>query len=96
MFVLSPQLLLIDTNPTEITLTVITALAGMTAIGAGVIGYWYRPVHPIERILALVAGLMLVYPEGITDIAGAALFVALLILQFVWKREDKNMQPAQI
>ncbi|WP_404408756.1 TRAP transporter permease [Jeotgalibacillus malaysiensis] len=96
MFVLSPQLLLIDTNAGEITLSVVTALAGMTAIGAAVIGYWYRPVHPIERVLALTAGLMLIYPEGITDLLGAGLFVALLVLQFVWKRKDKdNLQTAK-
>ncbi|MGD7045317.1 TRAP transporter permease [Jeotgalibacillus proteolyticus] len=96
MFVLSPQLLLIDTNAVEISISVITALAGMTAIGAAVIGYWYRPVHPVERLLAAAAGLMLVYPEGITDILGAVLFIALLVLQFVWKRNDpKKVQTVQ-
>ncbi|TDL35289.1 TRAP transporter permease [Jeotgalibacillus sp. S-D1] len=96
MFVLSPQLLLIDTNALEIGISVITALAGMTAIGAAVIGYWYRRVHPIERLLAAAAGLMLIYPEGLTDILGAVLFIALLILQLVWKRKDTNkVQTAQ-
>lgn len=96
MFVLSPQLLLIDTNALEITITVITAVAGMIAIGAGVIGYWYRSLHFIERILAVATGFMLVYPDGMTDILGVGLFIALLVLQFVWKREDTDkLQPAR-
>ncbi|MEW9501562.1 TRAP transporter permease [Jeotgalibacillus marinus] len=96
MFVLSPQLLLIDTTPMEITLTVITAVAGMVAIGAGIIGYWYRSLHFIERILAVATGFMLVYPDGMTDILGVGLFIALLVLQFVWRREDTNkLQPAR-
>src|SRR5699024_12549485 len=40
MFVLHPELLMIDTNFFEIILILVTAIAGMIAIGAGLIGYW--------------------------------------------------------
>ncbi len=68
MFVFSPELLLIDTTWYYAIWIVFTAFTGMIAIGAGVVGYWYRKIFWYERILAIVAGLLLIDPEGITDI----------------------------
>src|SRR5690625_5091260 len=42
MFVLSPELLMIDAGVLEITWALLTAILGMIGIGAGLIGYWYR------------------------------------------------------
>ncbi|WP_442874241.1 TRAP transporter permease [Cytobacillus sp. NCCP-133] len=90
MFVLSPELLMIDTTWYYLIWVVFTALAGMMAIGAGVIGYWLRKLNAIERILGLIGGLMLIYPEGITDILGLGIFILLIVLQVVIKRKDKT------
>jgi len=90
MFVLSPQLLMIDTTVSELIWVLITAFSGMIAIGAGLIGYWMRPLHWVERILAIGTGIMLIYPEGYTDIVGLVLFAALIGLQFVWKRNAEK------
>ncbi|MCA1039584.1 TRAP transporter permease [Bacillus infantis] len=92
MFVLSPELLMIDTTWYYLIWVVFTALAGMTAIGAGVIGYWFRRLMWFERLIGIVGGLCLIYPEGYTDIVGLALFAALIILQFVIKRDD-SLKP---
>ena len=98
MFVLSPELLMIDTNLTQIILVLFTALAGMISIGAGVIGYWYREVKWYERILAIIAGLLLIYPEGISDTIGFIIFVTLFIIQFVTrdKKHDKKKAVAAV
>jgi TRAP transporter 4TM/12TM fusion protein len=82
MFVLSPSMLMIDTTIPQVIIVLVSALAGMISIGAGVIGYWYRKVNPIERILAIVAGLLLIYPEGISDIFGIIMFVTLFSIQY--------------
>src|SRR5699024_11677961 len=50
MFVLQPELLMIDTNFFEIILILVTAIAGMIAIGAGLIGYWYYRLNWFGRI----------------------------------------------
>ncbi|MBS4188918.1 TRAP transporter permease [Bacillus sp. FJAT-49705] len=96
MFVLSPELLMIDTNWYTLIWVVCTALAGMTAIGAGVIGYWFRKLVWYERILALAGGLLLIDPNGITDMIGIGLFVAVIALQFIFKRDNmtKHQQTA--
>jgi TRAP transporter 4TM/12TM fusion protein len=88
MFVFSPELLMIDTTWYSTIWIVFTAFTGMIAIGAGVVGHWYRKIFWYERILAVVAGLLLIYPEGITDIVGLALFAGLIVIQFIFKGHD--------
>ncbi|MBN6887501.1 TRAP transporter 4TM/12TM fusion protein [Cytobacillus horneckiae] len=87
MFVLSPQLLMIDTTWYELIWVVFTALGGMMAIGAGVIGYWLRKLAWYERILGIVGGLLLIYPEGISDTVGLVLFILLVGMQIIFKKE---------
>lgn len=97
MFVLSPELLMINTTSTELLWVVFTAITGMIAIGAGMIGYWFRSLHWVERILAVATGIMLISPTLWTDAVGLGAFVALIALQFVWKRDKNkpmNMQSA--
>ncbi|ESU32676.1 C4-dicarboxylate ABC transporter [Bacillus sp. 17376] len=85
MFVLSPQLLMIDTTWIELIWVVFTAISGMLAIGAGIIGFWLRKLYWWERVLGIVGGIMLIYPEGMTDIIGLGLFVLLVALQLIIK-----------
>ncbi|MGR3763586.1 TRAP transporter permease [Rossellomorea sp. NS-SX7] len=94
MFVLSPELLMIDTTIPQLLWVVFTAVTGMIAIGAGMIGYWFRRLYVIERFLCVGAGLMLIYPEGMSDIIGLVSFAALLAIQFFIKREDKRPKEA--
>jgi TRAP transporter 4TM/12TM fusion protein len=88
MFVLSPELLMIDTTWTYLIWVVFTAVIGMIAIGAGVIGFWQRKMVWVERIASLGAGLCLIYPENFSDLIGLGLFAALLALQYFYKRDQ--------
>ncbi len=92
MFVLSPELLMIDTTWTQVIWVLITAITGMIAIGAGAIGYWYRKLRWWERIVAVATGLALIYPEGFSDLIGAAVFIVLLALQWM-SRDKENTKP---
>src|SRR5690606_24255906 len=95
IFVLSPELTLI--RPEGVAdlpwwsamlgtgWVVLTAFTGMIAISVGIIGHWVRKVGWIERILALVAGCLLIYPENFSDIIGLAIFAGLLLLQYLIK-----------
>ncbi|MEH7886399.1 TRAP transporter permease [Bacillus sp. JJ1609] len=89
IFVLSPEMLMIDTTWYYLIWVVFTALAGMMLIGAGVIGYWIRSLFWYERVIALIGGLLLIYPEKISDIIGLGSFVLIIALQYLIKREDK-------
>lgn len=92
MFVLSPELLMIDTTWYQLIWVIATAIAGMMAVGAGVIGYWYRRLNPVERLISIGAGLALIYPEGMTDIIGLLVFIGLIVLQFIFK--GNKQQPS--
>lgn len=86
MFVLNPQLLMIDAGPIEILWSLVTAIFGMIAIGAGMIGYWYTSLHWSIRIISIITGLLLMYPEGYSDTIGFVIFVILLAFQFMKNR----------
>ena len=57
MIVFSPALLMIDVTIWQIVWVVFTAIMGMIAIGAGIIGFWYRSLHWLERIILVLQGL---------------------------------------
>ncbi|WP_456275731.1 TRAP transporter permease [Bacillus sp. AK128] len=87
IFVLSPELLMIDTTLMGIIWVLITSITGMIAIGTSMVGYWERKLNPLERIIGFATGLLLIYPEGISDTVGIILFSLLVISQFFFKRQ---------
>ncbi|MDS9470404.1 TRAP transporter permease [Sporosarcina pasteurii] len=97
MFVYNPALLMIDASLPEILWVVLTALVGMLAIGAGMIGYWYRKCNWFERIIAVGTGLLLIFPETITDIVGLVVFLGMFAIQYKSRdrdEDDKNVAVA--
>ncbi len=82
IFVFNPQMLLINTNPGEVALIIVTSLIGMVGVGAGLEGWLLRKCNPLERIILAGAGLMLIVPGPITDAIGLALISGELAFQF--------------
>ena len=93
MFVFNPAMLMMGASLPEILWVVATAIIGMIAIGAGMIGYWYRKCNWIERIIAVATGLLLIYPETISDIIGLVMFIGLFIIQWL-SRNKENVAVA--
>jgi TRAP transporter 4TM/12TM fusion protein len=89
MFVFNPAMLMMGASIPEILWVVFTAIIGMIAIGAGMIGFWYRKCNWIERLFALATGMLLIFPETITDIIGLVLFVAMVALQLMTRKSEK-------
>ncbi|MFL0507041.1 TRAP transporter permease [Ureibacillus sp. 179-F W5.1 NHS] len=90
MIVYSPSLLMIDVTFWEVAWLVITAMLGMIAIGAGVIGYWYRPINLLERLIVIAAGLAMVYPESMSDIIGLVVFGIMFFIQLATKNKGNK------
>ncbi|MGE8037003.1 MULTISPECIES: hypothetical protein [unclassified Lysinibacillus] len=80
---------MIETTIPQIIWGVFTA-TGMVAIGAGVIGYWYRKMLWFERIIAIAAGLLLIYSEKFSDWAGLAIFIAMFVIQYVTQHKGNG------
>jgi TRAP transporter 4TM/12TM fusion protein len=94
IFVISPQLMLIDTTWTEAVWVISTAFVGMIAIGAGMIGYWMRSLHLLERAAAVIIGFLLIYPEGIYSAIGLAAFALMLGSQYWLLKKDNTQAPS--
>jgi TRAP-type uncharacterized transport system fused permease subunit len=61
LFVFSPSLLLIG-HWYEVTLSVITAIGGSILLGVGMVGYLFRPVGIVKRLLFIIAAVGLLIP----------------------------------
>jgi TRAP transporter 4TM/12TM fusion protein len=83
MFVYGPELLMVGSF-LEISVATVTAVAGVTALAAGAVGFARKPLAGWERAFAIVGALLLVYPGLLTDGAG---FVAMTVVFF--KAEEK-------
>src|SRR5690606_1361277 len=96
MIVYSPALLMIDVTFWEVAWVVLTAFMGMIAISAGIIGYWYRSINILERLIVLAAGLAMVYPESLSDIIGLIVFVVMFLLQLATKNKGNKPKNGKI
>ena len=70
----------------EVILAVITAILAVISFSASFSGYLNRRANGLERLLLVVAGCLLILPEHISDLAGAAILLALFLRQ----RLNKN------
>ena len=82
VFCFSPALLMIDTNAVEVIRIVITSFIGIFGVAAGLEGYLKKEMNALQRVLFVVAGLMLIFPSWITDIVGIVLIVAVIVWQY--------------
>ncbi len=82
-FVYSPDLLLLNPSWAHTIRVAIGSFVGMIAIGAGVAG-WLRTYSPWwERIMFIVAGLLLIEPGLTTDLIGVALMAGAFVTQSI-------------
>jgi TRAP transporter 4TM/12TM fusion protein len=98
MFVLDPSgtgLLLTGSFKTlagadwgSIALVTFTAAVGIMALCGGFQGWLFKKTTMYERWMLLVAGVLLVYPKTLFDVAGFALVAVVLATQFLVKRQE--------
>jgi TRAP transporter 4TM/12TM fusion protein len=98
MFVLDPSgtgLLLTGSIKTlanadwgSIAMVTFTAAVGIMALCGGFQGWLFKKTTWYERLMLLVAGVLLVYPKTLFDIVGFGLVAIVLATQFMVKREE--------
>ncbi|WP_243354903.1 TRAP transporter permease [Bacillus litorisediminis] len=96
MFIYEPQLLMIDATILQILWIIFTAITGMIAIGAGLIGFWYMKLNWIVRIISVLTGLLLIYPEKYSDFAGLGMFIVLVAVQLVFSKNKGSNQKTSV
>ncbi|MEG1799394.1 MAG: TRAP transporter large permease subunit, partial [Synergistaceae bacterium] len=91
VFVYSPALLGIGSLH-SIAWVFFTCSAGIMGLGIGIIGYWRMNLAKPLRAAFIVAALLLIIPEIITDIIGLGSLV--LLMMYVFKKSKTTAVPA--
>jgi TRAP transporter 4TM/12TM fusion protein len=91
IFVLSPEILLINATPWGIVQTTITAIMGMICVGAAVEGWYWTRMSWWERIIILAGGLLLIIPGTMTDLIGLGLMALITVIQYYRTRTAKTV-----
>ena len=86
IFVLAPELLMINATAFTVLLSMVTAILGMWGLSLAMIGFCQHPLNVLQRIVFFLGGLCLIIPGTMTDIAG----VAVLALGFLWQKRNKG------
>ncbi len=86
-FALNPVMLFIDVEgPLQVILIIATSLIGIFGVSAGLEGYIFTHMNPIQRIMSAAGGLLLIDPNGITDIIGISLVALVVVWQFMGRK----------
>lgn len=85
IFVLSPELLMINATVFTIIYSTVTALIGMWGASIAMIGFCQNVLNYPQRIMFFAGGICMIIPGVFTDIAG----LVLLVLAFLWQRTNK-------
>ncbi|MEJ8543729.1 TRAP transporter fused permease subunit [Brevibacillus borstelensis] len=81
LFVLSPELVLVDATPAGAALAICTAIVGMIGVSSGLFGYLAGPSAMWERTICFVGGVCLVHPGWVTDLIGVGALAAVWLIQ---------------
>ena len=91
IFVLSPELLMIDATPFTITFACTTAIIGMWCVSIAMIGFCQSKLNALQRLLFFIGGLNMIIPGAVTDAIG----IVILAAAFFWQRMNKNKGPIE-
>jgi TRAP-type uncharacterized transport system fused permease subunit len=80
MFVYGHSLLMIGSWDTVVT-TIISASIGVTALSAGLMGWFLKRATILERAMLLAGALLLIKPGLYTDAIGLALLIIVIVIQ---------------
>ncbi len=93
-FVYRPSILMLGT-PFEIVTSVVAAIVAILAISAGTMGYGFARLKWPERVVLIIAALMLIAPQLWNDIVGYIL-IGLTGIWVHFKRADRNTEVASV
>jgi TRAP transporter 4TM/12TM fusion protein len=94
VFVMNPQMILIDVKPLFLTICVATAIIGMIGVSSAMVGYLVRKAYVWERIVLFIAGLLLISPNITFSVIGSVLLIAVAVIQSRRPKETNNLFTA--
>lgn len=89
VFALNPAMLFVNvTSVFEVVQICITSLLGIFGVAAALNGYLARPLNMFVRIILAAAGLCMIVPGTITDLAGLVALVMVVVYEFGIKKKE--------
>lgn len=89
VFALNPAMLFVNvTSVFEVVQICITSLLGIFGVAAALNGYLARPLNPFVRIILAAAGLCMIVPGTVTDLAGLVALVMVVVYEFGIKKKE--------
>lgn len=85
IFVLAPELLMINATAFTISYSALTAIIGMWGVSMSMIGFCQNLLNLPQRLAFLVGGICMIIPGTLTDGIG----IALIIATFFWQKTNK-------
>lgn len=85
IFVLAPELLMINATASTIVYSAVTAILGMWGVSMAMIGFCQNLLNIFQRLLFFLGGICMIIPGTLTDAIG----IALIALSFIWQKRNK-------
>lgn len=80
IFAFNTALIFVDTSVTDVIMVVVSAVLGMCALSIGLIGYLHRNLNALFRLVCIGAGLLMIVPGILSDIAGILILAGVFVL----------------
>lgn len=88
VFAYNEALLFINTTPFEVLQVVVTSFIGMFAVSAGMMGYMFRDLNSMLRLVCIAMGLLSIIPGLMTDIVGISVIAMIAVSQLALNRKE--------
>ena len=85
IFVLAPELLMINATPLTVFYSGLTAVIGMWGASIAMVGFCQNLLNIFQRAMFLVGGICMIIPGEITDAVG----IGMIIAAFFWQKTNK-------
>ena len=85
IFVLAPELLMINATPLTVFYSGLTAVIGMWGASIAMVGFCQNLLNILQRAMFLVGGICMIIPGEITDAIG----IGMIIAAFFWQKTNK-------
>ena len=85
IFVLAPELLMINATPFTVFYSGLTAVIGMWGASIAMVGFCQNLLNIFQRVMFLVGGICMIIPGEITDAVG----IGMIIAAYFWQKTNK-------